>query len=1012
MKLGKPSTLASLLAVLLLLFSSLNAVRTVLLAQERREVLQALAHGVGSPATTRDGRDPEAFQAGEDIARGKALERLAARLERLDGQVDSAMRIVAATLLPGLLLAAFALHGRHRRRSPRDQPRTPPEQAGSDESELQRVLFDSIPFPLFVKDREARYIRFNRAFLNNFRVRAEELTGKTILDFLELPAEERSRYQAASERLLREGGLFSTERRIRYADGREHPSIYTLAGYPGGDGRPAGLLGMLIDISAQKASERALAEAKELAEEATRMKSDFLANMSHEIRTPMNVIMGMTQLALDSGLDERQRNFVEKAHDAARSLLGIINDILDFSKIEAGKMRFEQVDFQLESVTDHLADLSVLKAQEKGLELLFDIATDVPTALIGDPLRLGQVLSNLLDNAIKFTSRGEITLRIRKECEDERGVRLRFEVRDTGIGLNETQRRKLFRAFTQADSSTSRQYGGTGLGLAICKHLVAMMDGEIGVDSSPGVGSTFHFDARFERQANQRELLADSADLLGMRVLVVDDNASALEIFAGMLSALRFAVTTADNAPQAIRLLERAQQEDNPYRLVIMDWLMPGMDGVQAVGAIRAAPRIAETPLFVMVTSYGRDELLERLGKVPVEGLLVKPVTPSSLLDGILDACSRRMRTAPNSRKALESEAEQAREALRGVHLLLVEDNPVNQEMAMELLATAGIRVDVANDGAEAVGKVMAHAYDGVLMDCQMPVMDGFEATRRIRRAGLVDLPILAMTASTMAGDRERCLAAGMHAYIAKPIDVAQLFVTLRHWVGSGRPLALPAPLAIGGSVPTASANTALERAGALRRLGGNRALLDRLLARFAATQADAAARLGAALAAGDREGARRIAHTLKGLAGNIGATELATQAATLEQCLGQNRQPPAETLDDLERTLGALCASIAAPAAGNPAPIVAETPQELSALDEGLRTLEALLRDDDADAVAQLRALGPRLAARGLGERAGELQALVARYDFEAALASLAAIRRNLAPRDAEAAGPQRPRR
>ncbi|MFC0711551.1 response regulator [Azorhizophilus paspali] len=1006
MKPGKPTTLASLLAVLLLLFSSLNAGRTLLLAQERHEVLQALVHGVGSSATTGDGRDPEAFRTWEDIACKKALERLATRLERLDSQVDSAMHIVAATLLSGLLLAAFALHGYHRRR-------TLPEQAGCDELELQRVLFDSIPFPLFVKDREARYIRFNQAFLDSFRVRAEELTGKTILDFLELPAEERSRYQAASERLLREGGLFSTERRIRYADGREHPSIYTLAGYPGGDGRPAGLLGMLIDISVQKASERALAEAKELAQEATRMKSDFLANMSHEIRTPMNVIMGMTQLALDSGLDERQRNFVEKAHDAARSLLGIINDILDFSKIEAGKMRFEQVDFQLESVTDHLADLSVLKAQEKGLELLFDIATDVPTALIGDPLRLGQVLSNLLDNAIKFTSQGEITLRIRKECEDERSVRLRFEVRDTGIGLDETQRRKLFRAFTQADSSTSRQYGGTGLGLAICKHLVTMMDGEIGVDSSPGVGSTFHFDARFERQANQRELLADSADLLGMRVLVVDDNASALEIFAGMLSALRFAVTTTDNAPQAIRLLDRAQQEGNPYRLVIMDWLMPGMDGVQAVGAIRAAPRIAETPLFVMVTSYGRDELLERLGKVPVEGLLVKPVTPSNLLDGILDACSRRMRTAPNSRKALESEAEQAREALRGAHLLLVEDDPINQEMAMEFLATAGIRVDVANDGAEAVGKVMAHAYDGVLMDCQMPVMDGFEATQRIRRAGLVDLPILAMTANTMAGDREHCLAAGMNAYIAKPIDVTQLFITLRHWVGGSRPLALHAPPATGGSVSTAPANTALERAAALRRLGGNRALLDRLLARFAATQADAAARLGAALAAGDREDARRIAHTLKGLAGNIGATALAVQAATLEQCLGQNRQPPAGTLDDLERGLGALCASIAAaPAAGNPAPIVAETQQELSALDEGLRTLETLLRDDDADALAQLRALSPRLAAHGLGERAGELQALVARYDFEAALASLAAIRRSLTPQSTEAASLRRPRR
>ncbi|WP_349569142.1 response regulator [Azotobacter salinestris] len=874
------------------------------------------------------------------------------------------------------------------------------EQANADQLEFQRVLFDTIPFPLFVKDREGRYIRFNQAFLDTFGVRPEELAGKTVLDFRALPAAERPGYQAANDQVLREGGLFSAERQVPFGDGRLHSAIYTLASYNSGDGRPAGLVGMFIDISAQKESERALAEAKELAEEATRMKSDFLANMSHEIRTPMNVIIGMTHLALGTDLDDRQRNFVEKAHDAAQSLLGIINDILDFSKIEAGKMHFEEVDFHLESVLASLADLSILKAQEKGLELLFDVATDVPTALVGDPLRLGQVLSNLLSNAIKFTARGEITLRIRKERDDGQGVRLRFAVSDTGIGLGEAQRKRLFQAFTQADSSTSRKYGGTGLGLAISKRLVEMMGGEIGVDSKLGEGSTFHFDARFGRQESQRELRVDSADLLGMRVLVVDDNASALEIFASMLSALRFAVTTVDNAPQAIRLLDRAQQEGNPYRLVIMDWLMPGMDGVQAVGAIRNDPRIAETPLFVMVTSYSRDELLERLGNIAVEGLLVKPVTPSGLLDGILNAFSRRMMAMPRSRQELESEAEQAQKALQGAHLLLVEDNPINQEMTVEILGTAGIRVDVASNGAEAVDRVVAQAYDGVLMDCQMPVMDGFEATRRIRQAGFAELPILAMTANAMAGDRERCLDAGMNAHIAKPIDVAQLFITLNQQIRVRQPRAALPPARSAAATAGLPAIAGLEQAEALRRLGGNQALLRRLLARFAASQGDTAARLGAALATGDREEALRIAHTLKGLAGNIGATALAARAAALEQCFRQEQEPPAEALDDLGQALGSLCEAIAAALpAGEAAPAPDAEPVDLSGLSEALQTLEALLRDDDAGAAAQLRALSARLTALGLGVQAGELQALIARYDFEAALAGLAAIQRTLAP-------------
>ena len=375
------------------------------------------------------------------------------------------------------------------------------EQAIAEQLEFQRVLLDTLPYPVFFKDAAGRYQGFNQAFLDAFQITREALVGKTVTEFARLPAADRPLYQEANARILRDGGQYSAEMRMPLADGQEHPVIYKLSSYSGADGRVAGLVGSLIDISVQKAAEEAQARAKELAEEATRLKSDFLANMSHEIRTPMNVIMGMAHLALESDPEPRQRNYLEKIHAAAQNLLGIINDILDFSKIEAGKMQFEEVDFCLEDLLAGLADQATLKAQEKGLELLFDIGTDVPTALVGDPMRLGQVLGNLLSNAVKFTAQGEVTVAIHREADSAERTWLRFEVRDTGIGLSAEQCGKLFRAFTQADSSTSRKYGGTGLGLTICKRLVDLMGGEIGVDSTPGVGSTFHFRVPLRRQA-------------------------------------------------------------------------------------------------------------------------------------------------------------------------------------------------------------------------------------------------------------------------------------------------------------------------------------------------------------------------------------------------------------------------------------------------------------------------------------------------------------------------------
>ena len=869
-------------------------------------------------------------------------------------------------------------------------PRKRFEQTIADQLEFQRVLLDTLPYPVFFKDTEGRYLGFNQAFLDAFAISREDLLGKTVQQFTWLPLEDRLLFRRANERILHEGGRHSEVVRMPLSDGQIHPVIYSLASYSGGDGRVAGLVGALIDISAQKAAELAQARAKELAEEATRLKSDFLANMSHEIRTPMNVIVGMAHLALESDPDPRQRNYLEKISAAAQNLLGIINDILDFSKIEAGKMHFEEVEFFLDDVLGNLADQVMLKAQDKGLELLFDIGTDVPTGLLGDPLRLGQVLSNLLSNALKFTEHGEITLAIRREQDSEAGTWLRFEVSDTGIGLSAEQCAKLFQAFTQADSSTSRKYGGTGLGLTICKRLVDLMGGEIGVDSVPGVGSTFHFRVPFRLQATQRELRIDGDDILGMPILVVDDNASAREIFHSMLGALRFDVATACDAADAIRQLEEAYACGRPYRLVIMDWMMPGMDGVQAVHAIRGDQRIGETPLFVMVTAYSRDELLERLGDTPVDGVLVKPVTPSTLLDSILGGFGRNV-VAPSRKQALQAEYQEARKALQGAYLLLVEDNLVNQEMGREILGRAGIRVDVANNGAEALAMLAQHAYDGVLMDCQMPVMDGFEATRQLRRQPAhARLPVLAMTANTMAGDMERCLAAGMNDHIAKPIDVPQLFVTLHRWVRVGQPAPEAAPLAAGDD-PALPAIAGLHLEAALQRLDGNTGLLRKLLGDFCEAHGEDVAGIRQALQAGEQETAVRIAHTLKGLAGNIGADALARQAAELE---GQLRHPREGAIASpstraLEGALQGLRERIAA-ALGTLAPATrapSGAPVDLSALRDGLQHLTELLRDDDGEAGTCLAGLLEPMAGLGLQEPAAELQRLIGRYAFDEAL-------------------------
>ncbi|WP_429740025.1 response regulator [Enterovibrio makurazakiensis] len=784
------------------------------------------------------------------------------------------------------------------------------EKRVSEQLKLNQQIINAIPNPTYFRNTDGIYIGVNDAFTDFLGLFYVDVVDKAPSELF--PSDVASMFHEKESALLENPGSSVYDIELPNPSGDIRILTVYEATYFGSDGEPLGIVGLFVDVTTQKRLESDLISAKDQANEASKAKGEFLANMSHEIRTPMNAILGMSHLALLTDLNDKQRNYVGNIEKAGKSLLGIINDILDFSKIEAGKLSVEHIGFRFSEVLDNISNIISVKAKEKDLELIFDIDPDLPDDLVGDPLRLGQIIINLTGNSVKFTDSGEIIIRAKKISECDELVEVQFDIQDSGIGMSEEQLSRLFQSFSQADGSITRKYGGTGLGLTISKSFVELMGGRIWVESEPGHGSTFSFTIRCGRsEASIKEQVARTTVLNDKRVLVVDDNQASRDIMYALLDNLDLRVAAVSNGEEAVFEVQSADESNDGFDVVVMDWKMPGINGDEATLQIQALD-VKKTPKVILASAYGEDAGLigDDIQNI-FDASLVKPINPSSLFDALMEAFGQEELKLLSSRDAHDEISEDI--DFTGLNILLVEDNMINQEVAKGILEQFNPSIEVADNGQIALDMVQEQRFDIVLMDMQMPVMDGVTATKKIREIdSLADMPIVAMTANAMERDVKQCKEAGMNDHVSKPIDVDELISAIRRWTSASKETVKTSVVMNAPKPETVEINTelgdidplVLDANEGIQRIGGNAKAYWKVIGAFTETKLAVIDKIRQALSDGNREDVEMFAHSLKGAAANVSAKGLAVIAGTLEDQSGSDLKMDPVLLDKIETCL------------------------------------------------------------------------------------------------------------
>ena len=870
------------------------------------------------------------------------------------------------------------------------------------EEELQKLssAVEQSPVSVVITDPDGTIEYVNPKFVEVTGYSAEEAIGQNprVLNAGIQPSE----FYKEMWDTLKAGDVWQGE----FANKKRNGDIFwenaTIAPIRNSEGQVTHFVAVKEDITARKRAEKELKKAKETAEEATRAKSDFLANMSHEIRTPMNAVIGLSDLCLRTDLSPKQNDYLVKIHSSANSLLGIINDILDFSKIEAGKLDMESIPFELDKVLNNLATVISVKTEEKGLELLFSRHQDVPLNLMGDPLRLGQILTNLANNAVKFTDNGEIIVSITLNERSEKICTLEFRVKDSGIGMSAEQQSRLFKSFSQADTSTTRKYGGTGLGLAISKQLVELMGGTIWVESELEKGSTFAFTAEFSiAELQQKTPLMPSPDLRGIKVLVVDDNENARIILTDYLEQFSFSVDQARTGEEALALIKESAE---PFRLVMLDYMMPGLNGIETARKIHETYSESDIKM-ILVSSLNHAEYADDPGFELLDSYLSKPTNPSLLFNVIMEVFGRLDVVDKKSKRHAGDMGMASLQAIRGARILLVEDNKINQQVATELLEQAGFNVDIANNGQEALDMIEEVTYDCLLMDVQMPVMDGYTATAKIReREEYSDLPVLAMTANALAEDKERALEAGMNDHLTKPINPDNLFKALVNWIGTeGHEFDTPPPQA---NVSESAVETnlpdslpGLDIEAGVRKVGGNAVLYTKLLQDFLMDHKEDIPAIHKAIELQDFATAQRLSHTLKGVGATIGANDLQRTAERLESAFkDKSIETIHQVLPSFEQAMNRVISGLEQHTKSEPTDdnqTAAVDPADLLQMLEQLHNLLDEMDPEAEELANQIRhQIGSSKITRGLSTT---LTKQVSGFEFEEAQETLQALREKI---------------